>query len=116
MNTSDIEQIVGGKPAVVQLGELLARAQCSKRATWLDIPSSPGIYAVSLPDWKTLTFVSDAGSARHAESTDPNVLRDKRDRILAAGPKSSERDRILASPRITQRVIDIIVPRSPMFL
>ena len=86
MKASDIDRNVGAKAAFVPLGDLLARADDPGRATWQDIPATPGVYAVCLPDWKDRSFAADAGRARYAEPADPDLLRDKRHRILAAGP------------------------------
>ena len=86
MKVSDIEQNMGVKAEVVPLGELLARASSSRQATWLDLPASPGIYAVCLPGWEAYSFTLDPGQAKHAEPACPSVLHNKRDRILAAGP------------------------------
>ncbi len=86
MKASDIDRILGVKAQSVSLGDLLARANGRGRATWQDLPASPGVYAVCLRGWNTLLFATDAGHARHADPADPNLLRDKRHRILAAGP------------------------------
>ena len=86
MRASDIDGIVGAKVAFVVLGDLLARADSPGRASWRDLPAVPGIYAICLSDWKDRTFVADAGRARYAEPADPDLLRHKRHRILAAGP------------------------------
>ncbi|MCY4059818.1 MAG: hypothetical protein OXG44_17660 [Gammaproteobacteria bacterium] len=86
MNASDIDQVLGVKAQSVSLGDLLARANGRRRATWQDLPTSPGIYAVCLRGWNTLSFDADAGHAKYAEPADPNLLCDKRHRILAAGP------------------------------
>ena len=86
MKASDIEQIMGGKAEVVSLGDLLARADGPGRATWQDLPASPGIYAVCLPGWEAHSFAADAGRAQYAEPANSSLLRDKRDRIRAAGP------------------------------
>ena len=86
MRASDIDRILGVKAQSVSLGALLARANGRGRATWQDLPTSPGIYAVCLRSWNTLAFAADAGHARHAVPIDPELLRDKLHRILAAGP------------------------------
>ena len=85
MKASDIDRILGVKARSVLLDDLLTRAKCGKRA-WRDLPACPGIYAVCLRDWDTRSFAADAGHARYAKPVDPNRLRDKRRRILAAGP------------------------------
>ena len=86
MKVSDIDRLVGQKGQVVSLGNLLARADGPGRATWLDLPASPGVYAICLPGWQTRSFIADAGQAKHATLEDPNLLCDKRDRILSAAP------------------------------
>ncbi len=86
MKVSNIEQIMGGGANMVSLGDLLARVCGSGPATWQDLPASPGIYAVCLPNWEAHSFADHAGRAQHAEPDDPGLLRGKRDRILAAGP------------------------------
>lgn len=86
MKASDIEQIIGGKAAVVSLGDLLSRADGSGRAAWWDLPTSPGVYAVCLSGWEAHSFAADAGRAHHAEPANCGLLRDKRDRIMAGGP------------------------------
>lgn len=86
MKASDIDRILGVKAQSVSLGDLLAHANGPGRATWQDLPTSPGIYPICLRGWNTLSFAADAGLARYAEPGDPNLLRDKRRRILAAGP------------------------------
>ena len=86
MKAADIEQYVGGKARVVSLSDLLARADGPGRATWKDLPHSPGIYAVCLPSWRAHSFAADAGRAKHAKPENPDLLRNKLDRILAAGP------------------------------
>ncbi len=52
------------------LGDLLVRIGSSKPANWTDLPDFPGIYAICLPDWGNHSFTT----------------RDKRSRILEAGP------------------------------
>ena len=86
MKASDIDRIVGAKVACVLLGDLLARADGPGRASWQDLPAVPGVYAVCLSDWKDRSFATDAGRARYAQPADPDLLRDKRRRFLAAGP------------------------------
>ena len=86
MKVSDIEGSLAEKPEVIPLGKLLARAVGPERAGWTDLPSCPGVYAVSFPSWETRPFTADAGQARHAAVTDTRTLIDKRDRILAGGP------------------------------
>ena len=85
MKTSDIEQILGKKAKVVSLGDLLARVDGPRRATWRDLPASPGVYAVCLPGWEAHSFAADAGRAQYAEPASSSLLRDKQDRILAGG-------------------------------
>ena len=86
MNASDIDPIVGTKPVFVLLGDLLARADGPGRASWQDLPAVPGVYAVCLSNWKDRSFAADAGRARNAQPAELDLLRDKRHRILAAGP------------------------------
>ena len=86
MKASDIDQIMGGKAEAVSLGELLARVDGLGRATWQDLPASPGVYAVCLPGWEARSFTADAGRAQRAVPANPCRLRDKRDRIVGAGP------------------------------
>ena len=86
MRASDIDRILGVKAQSVSLGDLLARAKDRWRATWRDIPLSPGIYAVCLRGSNTLSFAADAGLAQHAVPVDPNLLHAKHRRILAVAP------------------------------
>ncbi len=86
MKTSDIDRILGAKAQSVSLGDLLARAKGPERATWRDLPTCPGIYAVCMCGWNTSSFTADAGRARYAEPVDPDRLYDKRHGILTAGP------------------------------
>ena len=86
MKASNIEGILAAKPKVVLLGELLARVTALGRTTWLDLPSSPGIYVVSSPVWEHRPLTAAAGRARHAIPVDPVVLSEKRNRILSGGP------------------------------
>ena len=86
MKASDIEQYVGGGEEVALLSDLLAWVDGPGRATWQGLPDSPGVYAVCLQNWRACSFAADAGRAKHAKPADPDLLRDKRDRILAAGP------------------------------
>ncbi len=86
MKASDIDDVLGVDAQSVSLGDLLARAKGPGRANWRDLPKSPGIYAVCLGGWNTISFASDAGQARHAKPADTKLLREMRRRILAAGP------------------------------
>ncbi len=86
MKASDIDDILSMDARSVSLGDLLARANSPGRASWQDLPQFPGIYAVCLRGWNTISFASDAGHARYAEPADPNLLCERRRRILAAGP------------------------------
>ena len=86
MNSSDIDRLVGEKAKTVSLGDLLVRIKGTKRVKWLDLPKSPGIYAICLPDWHTRPFVADVGCARHAKPCDVAFLAGKRDQVLAVGP------------------------------
>ena len=83
MKASDIERTMGRKAEVVSLGDLLARADGPGRATWLDLPASPGVYAVCLPGWEIHSFAAAAGRAQYAKPAKSSLLRDKRDRIMA---------------------------------
>ncbi len=86
MKIQDIEGRLAEEPEVVSLGELLARVATPGRTTWRDLPTSPGIYVVSLPAWGARSFNARAGQAQHAATVDPRILIDKRNRILAGGP------------------------------
>ena len=86
MKALDIDRILGAKAQSVSLGDLLARAKGPERATWRDLPTCPGIYAVCMCGWNTRSFTADAGRARYAEPVDPDRLYDKRHGILTAGP------------------------------
>ena len=86
MKASDIEQIMGAKAEVVSLGDLLARADRPGRVTWQNLPACAGIYAVCLPGWEAHAFAAGAGRAQYAEPANASLLRDKRGRIMAAGP------------------------------
>lgn len=85
MEASDINQFMGEEARVVELGGLLERAGRQGRTQWRDLLDSPGIYAVCLTGWRTCSFSSDAGMAKHANPASPKSLCDKRDRILTFG-------------------------------
>ncbi|MDE0306028.1 MAG: hypothetical protein OXI87_14290 [Albidovulum sp.] len=86
MKVSDIEGILAETTEFVSLETLLVRAAGTGRATWQDLPASPGIYVVSFPGWETRPFSAGAGQARHAEPADPGQLNERRKLILAGGP------------------------------
>lgn len=86
MKVLDIEQLLGVKGQFVSLGNLLARVDGPIRATWQDLPASPGIYAVCLSGWQTRSFLSDGGRAKHANPEAPSRLRSKREQILTSSP------------------------------
>ncbi len=86
MKAADIEQYVDAKAEVVSLSDLLVRVDGPGRATWQDLPVTPGVYAVVLPSWRDHSFAASAGWAKHAKPTVPDLLRNKQDRILTAGP------------------------------
>ena len=85
MNLSDIEQGMKEDGKAALLGALLERVTSPGSATWLDLPKSPGIYAVCLAGWEVRQFNNDAGLARHAKPASVGTLTDKRDRLADAG-------------------------------
>ncbi|MDE0209492.1 MAG: hypothetical protein OXJ64_06375 [Boseongicola sp.] len=86
MKASDIDLLAATEGQAVPLDNLLWKVDRSGRATWQDLPTSPGVYAVCLSDWEVRAFTRHAGRARHASPADVSQLSDKRDQILAAGP------------------------------
>ncbi len=91
MYSTDIERITEirlEKLDSVLLADLLVRAASPERGPWNGLPlaRTPGIYAVCLPDWQDRRFNIDAGNARYANPAGVKTLKDKRNRILAAGP------------------------------
>ena len=86
VQVSDIDRFVGSCGTTHCMSDLLRRAAGLARATWTDIPSCPGIYAVYLPDTALLSFTTHAGRAKHAVPAALGRLCAKRDSIAAAGP------------------------------
>ena len=86
MKLSDIEQAMTEDGKAASLGELLERVTSLGRTAWVDLPDSPGIYAVCLEGWEVLRFTDDPGLACHASPVSGCTLRDKRNLILNAGP------------------------------
>ena len=86
MNAADIDLTAGVAAASISLGDLMARADGADRASWMDLPNAPGVYAVCLPDWKDRPFSGVPGRACHANPEQPRELREKRCRILEGGP------------------------------
>ena len=80
-----MDSLAGAKSQAALLGNLLSRAGGAGRAAWLDLPDSPGVYAVCLPGWEGHEFTGDPGWAPNVEPADVRQLRNKRERILAAG-------------------------------
>ena len=85
MNADDINQIMDDCKNPVSLGDLVERVTSTNRAKWRDLPKEPGVYAVCLEGWGNAIFSTDAGMAIYAKPCDPEVLYDKRNRILASG-------------------------------
>ena len=86
MKAADIDRIVGTAASVVSMGDLMGRANEPGRASWLDLPAMPGVYAACPPDWNDRPFSTVPPAARHAQPADPACLRGKRDRIPEGGP------------------------------
>lgn len=105
MKSYDIEQAMTKPGQVVSLGDLRDRVLSIGRASWKDLPKSPGIYAVCLDGWQDLSFTDDPCPEIRVDVVPASDLRDKRDGMR--GPSLTDIIYIGKSKNLRGRVKDL---------